>query len=331
MCDDGALLTSGRKKNVTAANVHSESTTLPQVFHRRVSPGRRSRVVGIAAALLLTILATLLRPFPAVAQTPAPHPSPYRVFLKAGEALECYGESTRVDDRLIFNLIVRGSEDETTLQLVSLPLAAVDLDRTTRYADAIRATLYAATRGEADYAAMTAEVARALDQLARVEDPRRRLELAREARRRLVNWSREHFSYRAGEIAQLAGMFDEVIGELAAAAGESSFTMELSRAPVRPPVEPLLPAASHTDSLASIRAAAAAALGQLGATASGSATAPSTSPVDGLVRILATDPSALAEASARDLETSRSFQPERLAAVRSQFLAELRGRAGKAR
>lgn len=42
------------------------------------------------------------------------------------------------------------------------------------------------------------------------------------------------------------------------------------------------------------------------------------------IRALATDPRALAEASAQDLETSRAFQPERLAATRFQFFAELR-------
>jgi len=45
------------------------------------------------------------------------------------------------------------------------------------------------------------------------------------------------------------------------------------------------------------------------------------------IRALATNPEALAEASARDLETSRAFQPDRLAAIRSQFLAELRAAA----
>lgn len=48
------------------------------------------------------------------------------------------------------------------------------------------------------------------------------------------------------------------------------------------------------------------------------------------IRALATDPAALAEASERDLETSRGFEPERLAAVRSLFLAELRSAAGPA-
>jgi glycosyltransferase involved in cell wall biosynthesis len=52
--------------------------------------------------------------------------------------------------------------------------------------------------------------------------------------------------------------------------------------------------------------------------------------VEGLtrrIRTLATDPRALATASARDLETSRAFQPERLAAIRARFLAELRSTA----
>lgn len=48
------------------------------------------------------------------------------------------------------------------------------------------------------------------------------------------------------------------------------------------------------------------------------------------IRTLATSPDSLAEASARDLETSSAFRPERLAATRSQFLGELRAAAGKA-
>ena len=48
------------------------------------------------------------------------------------------------------------------------------------------------------------------------------------------------------------------------------------------------------------------------------------------IRALATDPVALAEASARDFETSLAFLPERLAAIRSQFLADLRAAAERA-
>ena len=47
------------------------------------------------------------------------------------------------------------------------------------------------------------------------------------------------------------------------------------------------------------------------------------------IRSLATDPERLAQASARDLELSSTFLPERLAATRSEFLAELRTSAEK--
>jgi glycosyltransferase involved in cell wall biosynthesis len=47
------------------------------------------------------------------------------------------------------------------------------------------------------------------------------------------------------------------------------------------------------------------------------------------IRMLATSPGMLAEASARDLETSSAFLPERLAAIRSEFLEDLRAAAAK--
>jgi glycosyltransferase involved in cell wall biosynthesis len=49
------------------------------------------------------------------------------------------------------------------------------------------------------------------------------------------------------------------------------------------------------------------------------------------IRALASDPAALAEASERDLETARDFQPVRLAAIRASFLADLRAAAERAR
>ena len=48
------------------------------------------------------------------------------------------------------------------------------------------------------------------------------------------------------------------------------------------------------------------------------------------IRSLATDPAALAEASRTDLETASRYRPERLAEIRSQFLAELRAAAQRA-
>ena len=51
----------------------------------------------------------------------------------------------------------------------------------------------------------------------------------------------------------------------------------------------------------------------------------------GRIRALATDPAALAEASRRDLATARGFEPAHLAAIRAEFLTELRAAAETAR
>ena len=167
--------------------------------------------------------------------------SMFRVFLMTGEALPSFGESAVVGDRVVFTIVVGDGGAKTALQLVSLPVATVDVSRTARYAESMRAARYAATHGEADYAAMTAEVERSVAQLTKIEDPKRRLAMAEEARRRLLSWSQEHYSYRADDVQKLAGMFDEVIAELRAAAGESRFTFDLVAGSAAAPVEPLLP------------------------------------------------------------------------------------------
>ncbi len=181
----------------------------------------------------------------------------HRVFLTDGRALPSYGESIQVDDRLIFTLLVSGTAGRNELQLMSLPASAVDLERTTRYAAGMRAAHYAATRGEADYAAVTQEVQRAIEQLKGIEDPKRRLQVGEEAKRRLLNWSEEHYSYRAGNIRELVGLFDEVIAELRAAAGESQFSIDLRAGPAGPVYEPLVAAPSLRDSIALALGAAA--------------------------------------------------------------------------
>ena len=125
--------------------------------------------------------------------------------------------------------MVGSSEGTSLLQLMSIPLASIDLSRTKRYADAVRAANYAVTRGEADYAAVTAEVASSLEALRQVSDPQRRLQLAEEARRRLLTWSRDHYDYRAAEVQELAGLFDDVIAELRAAAGGGAVSSRSAR------------------------------------------------------------------------------------------------------
>jgi hypothetical protein len=246
---DGARSGRSRSKKISIGQrVHSSSTDLAQLFHSRgAMPHNRARMKS-AARLAGIALASLAVCVPALLGQIAEPGSTFRVFLRDGTALPAYGESARVGDRLVFTLLI-GEADDARLQLMSLPLDAVDVDRTARYAEAMRAAHYAATRGEADYAAITAEVQRALEQLTAIEDPDRRVALAEEAKRRLLSWSRENHSYRARDIAELGALFDDVIGELRAAAGDSRFSLDLRAGPAAPATEPLLPAPTLRDAI----------------------------------------------------------------------------------
>jgi len=171
------------------------------------------------------------------AQAPARSPSDppaaidpgpiFHVFLTDGRTLASYGETAMLGDRVIFTLVIGDGGLKTEYQLMSLPASSVDVDRTTRYRDAARASRYAATRGEADYAAITSEVSRSLEQLTKIEDRKARLAAAEEARHRLVTWSQENYRYRAKDIQVLAGLFDDVITELRVAAGQPQISMDL--------------------------------------------------------------------------------------------------------
>jgi hypothetical protein len=173
------------------------------------------------------------------AQTPAMS-SHYRVFLKNGDALPSFGEAAVVADRLVFNLSIGGSDGPLTLQLISLPLPLVDLERTNRYADAMRAAFYAATRGEAEYSEMTAALSRDLEKLAQVQDRKQQLALAEQLRQGLILWPRRHFYYRANDIDKLVGLVGDVINELKAAVGEKTVAIELSAGPPTPAREPIM-------------------------------------------------------------------------------------------
>lgn len=151
-----------------------------------------------------------------------------RVFLKDGQALPSYGESAQVADRLVFTLVIGEPGGAPQLQLVSLPVGLIDMDRTSKYGESVRSARYAVTRGPIDYAAMTDEISKALDELVKTTDPTSRLAIAQAARARLVEWSKVSYGYRAGDVQELMNLFDQVIAELRAAAGESKFTVELS-------------------------------------------------------------------------------------------------------
>ena len=172
----------------------------------------------------------------------------FRVFLADGVALTSYGEWARVGDRVVFSMPLTPEVGSADIHLVSIPADRVDWARTNAYAEHARAIAYAATRGEADFATFSAEVADALNRVAQEPEPSKRLRIAEDARRALAGWPAAHFGYRAGEVREVLGLLDEVISELRAAAGLGNFDLALSARTVPPPaVEPLLPAPSQAD------------------------------------------------------------------------------------
>lgn len=238
--------------------------------------------MGRPGMRLLMMMALALGPaVPALAQTAGPS-TIYRVFLTDGQALPSYGEAAQVDDRVVFNLLIQRSGTDQRLQLVSLPASAIDLGRTIRYAETMRAGFYAATRGEAEYTAMTANVARTLDEIAKTPDRRVRLQRAEEARQRLLTWSREHYQYRDSDVRELIELFEALVNELRAESGEKAFSFDLVAGQGSAVREVLLPAPSPRESIALALVAARAAdiaeerLAILRAAAAAAGTTPST-------------------------------------------------------
>ena len=104
------------------------------------------------------VLAALLLPAPAMAQTPASRVL-FRVFLSDGRVLASYGEWARVEDRVIFSIPTRLTSDPVELHLVNIASEQVDWPRTELYAESVRAVAYADTRGEADFGRFSADLA----------------------------------------------------------------------------------------------------------------------------------------------------------------------------
>ncbi len=192
----------------------------------------RPWMTGALCAVLFTVMVAVGA---AAGEPPAPL---YRLFLTDGTSVAAYGEWVRVGDRVVFTVAV-GEAAHAVMHLASLPAERVDWPATERYRDGLRAASYAATRGDTDFAELADIVARLLSDASLAADPVRKLALADEARRRLVEWPAAHYGYRADEVRQILVLVDEVVSGLRAARGDTSFDLALV-AQVSPPVVPLL-------------------------------------------------------------------------------------------
>jgi type II secretory pathway component PulJ len=168
----------------------------------------------------------------------------FRVFLKDGATLVSYGEPARVEGRVIFSMPT-AAVPNPPLHLVDIAVDHVDWERTERYAANARASHYIQTRAENDYAALSNNIAAALNDVTLTADPARRLAIVVNARKVLAEWPQTHYGYRRAEIRQMLGRLDDAIADLRAATGASRFNLSLSTFTDPPTVlEPVLP--QHT-------------------------------------------------------------------------------------
>lgn len=163
-----------------------------------------------------------------------------RLFLSDGTPLVSYGEFARVEDRVIFSMPVGGTATEPRLHVVTIPAKAVDWDRTERYAASARYQQYATTRGEEDFAQLSSEVARVLNEVALTTEPHKALQIAEQARQTLADWPRQHYGYRQREVREIVSLLDEAISDLRAAAGVGAFDLSFVAMATDVPLEAVL-------------------------------------------------------------------------------------------
>lgn len=191
------------------------------------------------------------------AQPVQPDLQTFRVFLTDGRVLHSHGECAELPEELVCMVKLGEAAVGESHDVLTVPLSRVDLARTHEYARALRAAHYGATRGEQEYAALTADLSRMLAELEASTDRHRRLGIAQVAQRMLAGWSPQHFGYKAEETRHLAGLLDEVIAELRIAAGETTFALDLVANPPPAAASPLLPAPSRDQAIAAALDAAA--------------------------------------------------------------------------
>ena len=84
------------------------------------------------------------------------------------------------------------------------------------------------TRGDADFAAFSGEMAKMLNEVSKIADPNERLATAERARQKLADWPAAHYGYRIGDVREALGVLDEVIAQLRVGGGQTRFDLTLS-------------------------------------------------------------------------------------------------------
>jgi hypothetical protein len=212
---------------------------------------RGASMPAMRTCIALSLLVFAAAPAPAAADATL-----LRLYLADGTALVSYGEFAKLDDRVIFSMPVGGTREQPRLQVVTIPAASVDWARTDRYAASARYQTYASGRGEADFAHLSAEVARVLNEVAMTTQPTKALEIAEKARQTLAEWPQSHYGYRQKDVREIVGLLDEAISDLRASAGIGAFDLTFVAMAPEVPLEKLHGMPTPSESLAQVLAVA---------------------------------------------------------------------------
>jgi hypothetical protein len=162
----------------------------------------------------------------------------FRLFLVDGSSVVSYGEFARVDDHVIFSMVMGGS-GEPRLYAATLPASAVDWARTNQQTQSTRYQWYAATRGEDDFLRLSNDVAAVINQVLLTRDRDQALQAALRVRATLAEWPRDHFGYRQRDVREILAFLDEAISDLRVASGGTAFDVALVASAPDIPIEPL--------------------------------------------------------------------------------------------
>jgi hypothetical protein len=162
----------------------------------------------------------------------------FRLYLADGSSILSFGEFARVDDRVVFSMVLGGA-DQPRLHATTLPARLIDWGRTEGHATSTRYQWYARTRGEEDFQRLSDEVASVLNTVLQTRDRARALAIAEQARATLAQWPAQHYGYRQRDVREILAVLDEAIVALRAAAGVSAFELALVAPAPEVTLEPL--------------------------------------------------------------------------------------------